>query len=84
MPSAGELTGQDILAKLIDLPVSGWRYNSEDEDVRHLGPMAQDFYAAFGLGNDEKSIAFVDAVGVLIVSVQALARRVAELEKDDE
>lgn len=75
-----ELNGDDILDALTRLSVSTWRYDTEPEDVRHLGPMAQDFRAAFGLGSSDTVIVTVDALGVLFVAVQALARRVARLE----
>ncbi len=47
--------GFDILAAAALLPVSTWSYRGE-ENVRHLGPMAQDWHAAFGLGPDDRSI----------------------------
>jgi hypothetical protein len=75
--------GHDVLEKLGRLPVSSWSYNWEDPaKVRHLGPMAQDFMAAFGLGDDDRKIAFIDANGVLTVAVQALYRRVIALEEE--
>jgi hypothetical protein len=43
-----------ILRKVGELPISTWTYLSEPSTVRHLGPMAQDFHASFGLGDDEK------------------------------
>ena len=43
-----------------------------------MGPMAQDFRAAFGLGEDDKHISTVDAVGVALAGVQALYRMVRE------
>jgi len=76
-----ELNGDDVLAKLLDLPISTWRYEWEPEGVTHLGPMAQDFAAAFGLGDDDRVIAMVDAFGVLAVAVQAIARRLDALEE---
>ena len=74
------VNGAHVLELLRGLPVSTWRYEWEPESVRHLGPMAQDFAAAFGLGSDERRIETADAIGVLIVAVQALEQRVAELE----
>jgi trimeric autotransporter adhesin len=47
--------------------------------VRHLGPTAQDFHAAFGLGGDDTGIGTVDIAGVTLLAVQALERRTAEL-----
>jgi hypothetical protein len=81
-PTAEPVNGFDILEKLAALPVSTWNYKFDPPSVRHLGPMAQDFAAAFGLGSDDRSIAFVDANGVLIVAVQALYRRVRQLEAE--
>jgi hypothetical protein len=40
--------------------------------MKHIGPMAQDFYGAFGLGDDEKYISTLDADGVALAGVQAL------------
>jgi hypothetical protein len=79
-PDLTPINGHEVLEKLAELPVSAWNYTFEDASVRHLGPMAQDFYAAFGLGGDDTTINPVDANGVLIVAIQALCRRVAALE----
>jgi hypothetical protein len=73
------VSGPDVLAKLAALPISTWSYEWEP-DVPHLGPMAQDFAAAFGLGGDDTKIHLLDANGVTMVSIQALYRRVLELE----
>jgi hypothetical protein len=62
-----------ILAKVAALPISTWRYKSED-DQRHLGPMAQDFRAAFGLGGDERHIATIDEDGVALAAIQGMYR----------
>lgn len=72
--------GQDLLEKLAALPISTWNYVFDDASVRHLGPMAQDFAAAFGLGADNRVINLVDANGVAMVAIQALYRRVVALE----
>ena len=37
-----------------------------------MGPMAQDFSAAFGLGEDDKHISTVDADGVALAAIQGL------------
>ncbi len=60
-----------VLAKLEQLPVTSWRYKTEGEDVRHFGPVAEDFQRLFGLG-DGVSIASVDADGVLMAAVKGL------------
>ena len=62
----GEIDSQDILKKLVELPLSTWNYKSDDDSTRHLGPMAQDFYASFELGKNETTIARIDTAGVTI------------------
>ena len=71
-----------MLERLAALPISTWNYKSESSDVRHLGPMAQDFAAAFGLGNDDRVINMVDANGVVMVAIQALYRRLVTIEAE--
>ncbi len=78
---------RDILARVAALPLTQWNYKA-DTDTRHLGPMAQDFYAAFGIGPDDKHITMVDADGVALAAIQGLNQkveekdaRIAELEK---
>ncbi|WP_249416131.1 tail fiber domain-containing protein [Streptomyces sp. TS71-3] len=72
--------GHRVLDAVAALPISTWRYQWEPEGVRHLGPMAQDWQSVIGLGADGRTIPTVDAIGVLLTSVQALERRVRELE----
>ena len=79
-PQQEPLDLDDVLDRLASLPVSVWSYVFEDHSVRHIGPMAQDFMAAFGVGDDEGVIYNVDAQGVAIAAIKALHRRVVELE----
>ena len=79
-----ELKGVDsasILTKVASLPISTWRYKVEKDQI-HLGPMAQDFRAAFGLGMDEKHIATIDEDGVALAAIQALY--LADRKRDEE
>ncbi len=69
-----------VLAKVAALPMSTWNYKTEDGKHRHMGPMGQDFRAAFGLGTDDKHITTVDADGVALAAIQGLYE--AGLEKD--
>ena len=64
--------GKAILAKLADLPITTWNAIGTDPAVRRMGPMAQDFYAAFGLGDDDKVITTGDLDGVAEASIQGL------------
>ena len=67
--------GEELLARLRSVPVSTWNYRTQDGSIRHMGPMAQDFYAAFGLGENELMINSVDADGVNLAGVKALDAR---------
>ena len=69
---------EDILNRLAALPIQGWRYTNEIAGIRHLGPMAQDFKAAFGLGQDDKLIGFVDEQGVALAAIQGLNQKLNE------
>jgi len=64
-------TGQ-LLERLAEVPISTWSYKTQDPTIRHIGPMAQDFYAAFGVGEDERRISTVDADGVALAAIQGL------------
>ena len=63
---------QTILAKVVAMPVSTWRYRSETSGALHMGPTAQDFHAAFGLGEGNRTITTVDADGVALAAIQGL------------
>jgi hypothetical protein len=64
--------GQRVLVRLAEIPISTWNYKSQPPSVRHMGPMAQDFYAAFGLGEDALHISTVDVDGVALAALQSL------------
>lgn len=70
--------GDAILDALVSLPVSEWNYKSESDAVRHIGPMAQDFRRAFGLGADARYITAIDAEGVALAAIKELHRRMTE------
>ena len=73
---------QRSLAYYSRLPLSTWSYQAQGGETRHMGPMAQDFHAAFGLGEDERYISSVDADGVTLAAIQGLYQLL--LEKDRE
>jgi len=85
--AAVPVDGREILDRLTSLPVSRWTYTADPSAAPHLGPMAQDFRMAFGVGSDERFIHAVDASGVALASIQGLHQlvreqreRIAELE----
>ncbi|MFZ5964922.1 tail fiber domain-containing protein [Thalassococcus sp. BH17M4-6] len=67
------IDSHDVLAKVSQLPVSSWTYKHDAETgTRHIGPMAQDFYAAFGTGHSDTTISTLDTSGVALAAIQAL------------
>lgn len=82
------IDGEDVLLRLRSVPVTTWNYRTQDEEIRHAGPMAQDFYAAFRLGESDLLINSVDMDGINLAAVKALEARstrqqarIAELEE---
>ncbi len=79
------IDGGQLLDRLADVPISRWNYEGQSDEVEHIGPMAQDFYAAFGLGGDETKISSLDPAGVALAAIKELTKRterIAELEAD--
>jgi hypothetical protein len=81
---------QLVLDSVSHLPISTWSYRTENPAVRHLGPMAQDFYAEFGLGDSDRSYDPIDAHGVALAAIKALYEqlqrqntRIEQLEVDN-
>jgi hypothetical protein len=64
----------ELLAKVTSMPVQSWSYKSSPQE-KHVGPVAQDFHVAFGLGSDDKSIATVDESGVALAAIQGLNQK---------
>jgi hypothetical protein len=80
------VNAREVLAKVARLPITEWQYKARDESrpetARHIGPMAQDFRAAFALGHDEKHITSVDADGVALAAIQGLHEIVKEKDAE--
>jgi trimeric autotransporter adhesin len=64
----------DVLARVVNLPITTWHYVDSVEGL-HMGPIAEDFKASFGLAGDGKSIATVDADGVALAAIQGLNQK---------
>jgi hypothetical protein len=75
--------GEDLLGRMARVPVSTWSYRTEAGNTRHMGPMAQDFRAAFGLGTDDVTIGHLDISGVTFAGVQALDQRTERLQREN-
>ena len=73
------LDGGAVLAKVAALPMTEWNYKIDSKNVQHIGPMAQDFHAAFGLdGTDDKHISVVDEGGVALAAIQGFNQKLEE------
>jgi hypothetical protein len=82
-----EMKPQEILAALVEIPITQWNMKGQDQSIYHVGPMAQDFYAAFVLGEDDEHINTGDEIGIAYAAIQGLnqinqgqADQIAELQ----
>ena len=71
-----------ILKRVAALPIQQWRFKAEEAGVRHVGPMAQDFHSAFGLGAVPTAISTVDADGVALAAIQGLNQKLEQKETE--
>ena len=71
------IEGQEVLDRIASLPISLWNFKG-DKSTRHIGPTAQDFYAAFQVGTDDRHIATVDEGGVALAAIQGLNQKLNE------
>jgi trimeric autotransporter adhesin len=69
-----------LLEVLDGLPITEWSYKAEP-GVRHIGPVAQDFHALFGVGADDRTITTLDPAGIALAAIQALHRTTQALEE---
>ena len=65
---------EGVLDRVLALPISEWSYRVAPQ-VRHLGPVAEDFHSAFGLGEGAMHVASLDSAGVALAAIQGLNAR---------
>ncbi|HSG98784.1 MAG TPA: tail fiber domain-containing protein [candidate division Zixibacteria bacterium] len=78
-----EVDGFALLERLESLTITEWNYKTEADSVRHIGPTAQEFQKAFGVGSDGKSISTIDPAGIALAALKALnekSKRIDDLE----
>ena len=73
---------REVLKKVVEMPLNTWQYKAQDAKYRHMGPMAQDFYAAFKLGESNTGIDTVDADGVALAAIQGLHAQLKDKEAE--
>jgi trimeric autotransporter adhesin len=83
------LDGEDVLRRLRNVPVAAWNFIDSETDARNVGPMAQDWHAAFRLNSDSLTINQADFDGVNLAAIQGLdvrterqAERIRALEAE--
>ena len=69
----------ELLEKIASLPITRWNYKGLNE--QHIGPVAQDFYQAFKVGTDNKTISTIDPSGIALAGIQGLYLRWKEAEQ---
>ena len=68
-----------ILNKLVALEITEWNFKKTDASIKYVGPMAQDFHAAFGLGgSDDKVIPATNAQGIAFAAIKGLNSKVED------
>ncbi len=73
--------GAEMLDKISQLDISRWNYESQDASIEHIGPMAQDFYRLFRVGDNDKTITTIDPDGIALAAIKELCARNALLEE---
>ena len=73
---------RDVLDRVSRLPIKQWSYKSQDPSVEHIGPMAQDFWSAFHVGEDSLGISTIDPDGIALAAIQELHHQNQELQKE--
>lgn len=77
-----QINYDSILAGLLTVPVLEWNYISQSDSIRHIGPMAQDFYSVFKIGESDTTITEVDINGINFAAIKALYERIIQLNKE--
>ena len=75
-----EVNGENVLSELSKIKITSWNYKSQSASIRHIGPMAQDFYKAFRLGESKKKINMVDIDGINLLAIKTLYSRINKFD----
>ena len=73
-----------LLRRLAGVPIERWSYKAQGSSIVHMGPSAQDFSRAFGLGEDNRHITTIDSDGVALAAIQGLYRQNKALQRETE
>jgi hypothetical protein len=70
----------EMLERVVRLPIKQWSYKVADPSVEHVGPMAQDFWSLFHLGEDSLAISTTDPAGIALAAIQELNKKVERVD----
>ncbi len=73
---------QSVLQQVAAMPMTTWNYKTQAKTIRHIGPMAQDFSAAFHVGENDTTISTVDEGGVALAAIQGLNQKLGEKDAE--
>ncbi len=79
-----EVNSSDLLDKVSSLPIYQWSYKNQDESIEHIGPMAQDFYKTFQIGDNNTSIGALDPAGISLAAIKQLHNENSDLKSEIE
>ena len=71
---------ESVLEGIDNLKIRSWNYKSQSRTIRHIGPMAQDFYKEFKVGENNITISSVDMDGVILSGIKGLNNRLGKLQ----
>lgn len=74
-----DLDYDTVLSKINQLTINEWNYKNEEDTVKHIGPLAEEFYSLFGVGNDNKHISTIDPAGIALAGIKALSKQLDDL-----
>ena len=81
-----QVNTEQILSMVMELPIKRWNYKSQREEIEHIGPMAQDFYSIFNVGDNNLTISTIDPSGIALAAIQELNKsttnEISELKRE--
>ncbi|MCC6963802.1 MAG: tail fiber domain-containing protein [candidate division Zixibacteria bacterium] len=78
-----KVNGAELLDQIADLEITKWNYRG-DAGSQHIGPTAQDFQKAFGVGSDGKSISTIDPSGIALAAIKELYAQLKQKDQEVE
>ena len=72
---------KDALDKVNALEIAEWNYIDTDDQIKHIGPVAEEFYEAFNLGETRNGISSVDSAGVALLAIQGLSQQLNDKDR---